>query len=129
MGHRAFVLEEARALLEGSAYPSPSASIPPPLFPKSLFRKAFTLLQGWKVSLCAPPVAQALTQPPAAVRKMEAQLEYVHVACTFFARSAPIRILGRCLLVNFLRRSSVGSLLRVRCWLGWGGAGRAHYVC
>ena len=30
----------------------------------------------------------------------------------------PICVLGRCLATKFLRRKSVGSLLRVRCWLG-----------
>ncbi len=35
-----------------------------------------------------------------------------------FARLAPICKLNRCLLTKFLRRSSVGSLLRVLCWLG-----------
>ena len=40
---------------------------------------------------------------------------YIHA----FAHLAPICILSRCLLTKFLRRSSVGSLLRVRrCWLG-----------
>ncbi len=61
------------------------------------------------------------TQPAMVVRKMEAQSEYVHVACTFFARLASICMLSRCLLTKFLRRSSVRSLLRVRCWLGEGG--------
>ncbi len=58
------------------------------------------------------------TQPPTAACKIEAQLEYVHVAHTFFARLAPICTLSRCLLTKFLHRSSVGSLIRVRCWLG-----------
>ncbi len=35
-----------------------------------------------------------------------------------FARFAPICMLSLCLLTKFLHRSSVGSLLRVRCWLG-----------
>ncbi len=38
----------------------------------------------------------------------------VHV----FACLAPICLLSRRLLTNFLHRSSGGSLLRVRCWLG-----------
>ena len=43
-----------------------------------------------------------------------------------FARLAPICMLSRCLLTKFLHWSSVGGLLRVRCWLGrqfffWGG--------
>ena len=36
----------------------------------------------------------------------------------FFSRLAPIFMLSRCLLTKFLHRSAVGSLLRVRCWLG-----------
>ncbi len=39
---------------------------------------------------------------------------FIHV----FARLVPICMLSRCLLTKFLHRSSVGSLLRVRCWLG-----------
>ncbi len=57
------------------------------------------------------------TQPPMVARKMEALLECVHKACTFFARLAPICMLGRRLLTKFLHRSSVGSLLRER--VGW----------
>ncbi len=37
-----------------------------------------------------------------------------------FAHLAPICMLSRCLLTKFLHRSSVGSLLRVHCWLGEG---------
>ncbi len=59
------------------------------------------------------------TQPPTVACKMEAQLESAHNAYNiFFARLAPICMLRRCLLTKFLVRSSVGSLLRVRCWLG-----------
>ncbi len=60
----------------------------------------------------------SLSQPPTVACKMEAQSEYVHVAHTFFARLVPICLLSRCLLTKFLHRSSGGSLLRVRCWLG-----------
>ncbi len=35
-----------------------------------------------------------------------------------FAHSGPTCMLGRCLFAKFLHRSSVGSFLRVRCWLG-----------
>ncbi len=39
--------------------------------------------------------------------------------CTHvFARFAPICTLSPCLSTKFLHRRSVGSLLRVRCWLG-----------
>ncbi len=46
----------------------------------------------------------------------EDRLEYYKMF--FFARLAPFRPLSRCLLTKFLHRSSVGSLLRVRRWLG-----------
>ena len=50
---------------------------------------------------------------------MEAQSEYSHVARTFLATFwAPTRMLRRRLVPKLLRRSSVGSLLRVRRWLG-----------
>ncbi len=39
--------------------------------------------------------------------------------CThILACLAPICVLSRCLVTKFLRRSSVRSLFRVRCWLG-----------
>ncbi len=57
-------------------------------------------------------------QPPTVACITEAQLEQVSVACTFFARLSPTCMLSRCLSTKFLHRSSVGSLLRVRCWLG-----------
>ncbi len=47
---------------------------------------------------------------------MEAQLEYVHIAYTVLHVCAPTCMLSRGLLTKFLHRSSVGSLLRVRCW-------------
>ncbi len=50
--------------------------------------------------------------------KSMAQSERVHVACMFLRVSAPTRVLSRCLVTRFLHRSSVGSLSRVRCWLG-----------
>ncbi len=58
------------------------------------------------------------TQPATVVRKMAAQLEYAHVAYTFFARLTPICMLSRCLVTKFLPRSSGGSLLRVHRRLG-----------
>ncbi len=58
------------------------------------------------------------TQPPMVVCRMEAQLKYMHIAYMFFARLASTCKLSRCLLTKFLLRSSVGSLLRARCWLG-----------
>ncbi len=52
------------------------------------------------------------------VRNLEAQSEYVHIAYTFWHVLAPICMPSRCLVTKFLHRSSGGSLLRVRCWLG-----------
>ncbi len=49
---------------------------------------------------------------------------YVHIAYTFLAHSAPICMHSRCLLTKFLHRSSVRSLLKVRCWLG-----KQHQTC
>ncbi len=73
----------------------------------------------------------ATTQPPTVACKMESQLEHVHV----FARLAPTWVLSRCLVTKFLLRSSVGSLLRVSCWLGrrtgepwWARDGRLSYT-
>ncbi len=43
---------------------------------------------------------------------------YVRIPHTFLARVAPTWMLRRCSSTKFLRRSSVGSLLRVRCRLG-----------
>ncbi len=59
-----------------------------------------------------------MTQPPTVACKIEARLEYVHVAYTTLHVFALICMLSRCLVTDFLHRSSVGSLLRVRCWLG-----------
>ncbi len=50
--------------------------------------------------------------------KIEAQSEYVHVACTSLHIWRQFWMLSRCFAAKFLRRSSVRSLLRVRCWLG-----------
>ncbi len=41
-----------------------------------------------------------------------------HCKHVFFAFLAPICMLSQCSLAKFLHRSSVGSLLRVHCWLG-----------
>ena len=72
-------------------------------------------------------------QPPTVACRMEAQLEYMPTHCmNVIARLAPICVLSRCLLTKFLRRSSVGRLLRVRCWLGGGikkGISGAREVC
>ncbi len=44
---------------------------------------------------------------------------HVQITCTIFARFVQSTcMLSRCLLTKFLHRSSVGSVLRVRCWLG-----------
>ncbi len=64
------------------------------------------------------PTDKQCTQPPKMVCKVEAQLEYTYTRCMrVFARLAPICVLSRCLVTKFLHRSSLGSLLRVRCWL------------
>ncbi len=64
---------------------------------------------------------------------MKAQPKHAHIAHTFLHVSTPIHILSRCLLTKFLHRSSVGSLLRVRCWLGTSFthtcAGTLYYCC
>ncbi len=62
-------------------------------------------------------------QPPTVVCKMGAQSEYVRDACARFFLHVPRRyvngMLSRCLIMKALHRSSaVGSLPRVRCWLG-----------
>ena len=58
------------------------------------------------------------TQPPTVACKMEAQLEYVHIAFTFLHVWRRFGMLSQRLLTKFLHWSSVGSLLRVHCWLG-----------
>ena len=73
-----------------------------------------------KTSAYAEERERERTQPPLMARKMKAQSEYVHIACMFFAHLAPVRMLSRCLSTKFLHWSSVGSLLRVCCWLGGG---------
>ncbi len=50
--------------------------------------------------------------------KIEAPLERVHFGHTFLHVWHRFRMLSRCLATKFLLRSSVGSLLRVCCWLG-----------
>ena len=49
---------------------------------------------------------------------MEAQSDYVHIAYAFLHVRRQFCMLSRCLVTQFLRRSSGGSLLRVRCWSG-----------
>ena len=61
---------------------------------------------------------KAPTQPPTVTCKMEAQSEYIHIAHTFLHVWHRFACVSRCLLTKFLRRNSVGRLLRVRCWLG-----------
>ncbi len=64
-------------------------------------------------------VLDMASQPPTVACEMGAQLEHEHIAYMFFfARFALIRMLGWCLVTVFLHRSSVRSLLRVRCWSG-----------
>ncbi len=49
---------------------------------------------------------------------MEAWSEYAHIAYPFLHAWAPICTLRRCLSTKFLRRSSVGSLLKVALLVG-----------
>ena len=60
------------------------------------------------------------TQPPIVVCKKQAQSEHVQYTshARFFASLALICMLSRGLVTKFLHRTSVGSLLRVYCWLG-----------
>ncbi len=59
------------------------------------------------------------TQPQTVVCKLNRSSVGIYKRCIHvFARLAPICKLSRCLLTKFLHRSSVRSLLRVRCWLG-----------
>ncbi len=58
------------------------------------------------------------TQPPTVACKMEAQLEYVHNAYTLLHVWHRFVCSVGAYWQKFLRRSSLGSLLRVRCWLG-----------
>ncbi len=59
------------------------------------------------------------TQPATVACETEAPSEYVRVVYTLLLVWVPICVLCRCLVAKFLRRSSVGSLLTMRCWLGW----------
>ena len=76
----------------------------------------------------------AQSQPPTVACKMEALSECAHVAYTYLHVLALICMLSRCLLTKFLHRSSVGSLLRVCCWLGcvcvgvWSAGGKHRTV-
>ncbi len=59
------------------------------------------------------------TQPPTVACEMEVQLEQIHIACTFlnvFWRRFACSV--GALATKFLHRSSVRTLLRVRCRLG-----------
>ncbi len=62
------------------------------------------------------------------VRKMEARLEKVHNAYAFLHVWHRFFMLSRCLSTKFMHRSSGGSLLRVRCWLGSCCAWNLKYV-
>ena len=57
------------------------------------------------------------TQPPTVVCKMEAQLDYVRIACNFFSCLTPICML-LLIFINKISVSLVGCFLRLRCWLG-----------
>ena len=58
------------------------------------------------------------TQPPTVVRKMEAQLEYMYIYSIYKMHTHMHVWRFVSPLTKFLHRSSAGSSLRVRCWLG-----------
>ncbi len=64
------------------------------------------------------------TQPPMVVYKNGSSvgiylpLPSTRCICVFCVWLRLVRMLSRCLSTKFLQRSSGGSLLRVRCWLG-----------
>ena len=91
----------------------------------SFFFVAVELNQIWENKcsrFCSCPTTNGDMQNESSVKTCT---HCMHV----FARSAPICTLSRCLLTKFLHRSSVGSLLRVRCWLGAEGRkGEGHQL-
>ena len=94
-------------MLLGSA----SLSLPPPPPPPPPPKKKKSPTWNESDSRCR-------TQPPTVACKVEAQSEYVRNAYMFSHVCAPLCLLSRRLVTKFLLRSSGGSLLRVRCWLG-----------
>ncbi len=77
------------------------------------------------MSACRGPSAPAFwmsAQPAKVARKMGAQSEHAHVACTcfFFARLSPTCMLSRCLVAKIseseLRRKLIKSALLVGWW-------------
>ncbi len=81
------------------------------------FYPAAALLSGCGVG-GSFPLLPPMPNHSTVVCKMEARLEYNTHCIHVFACLAPIRKFSRCLLTKFLHLSSVGRLLRVRCWLG-----------
>ena len=75
------------------------------------FLSSSPLFQRRECRGCAGPTTNGGMQNGSSVRMCT---HCTHV----FARLAQIRTLSRCLLTKSLHRSSVGSLLRLRCWLG-----------
>ena len=76
-------------------------------------RESPCFLGTWKSWNMWVPTANGGMQNGSSVRICT---QWIHM----FARLAPICMPSRWLLTKFLHRSSVGSLLRVRCWLGRG---------
>ena len=69
-------------------------------------------------------------QPATVACKTEAQSEYVHVAYTIFCVfDADFACSVGAYQQKFLHRSSAGSLLRVRCWLGGREKAPPFHVC
>ncbi len=58
------------------------------------------------------------TQPPTVECKMEVQLEYIHIACTFFARLALICMLSQCLLKNKIALEVSRKLTKIALLVG-----------
>ncbi len=85
--------------------------------------------------LALKPGQAVAAQPPTVVCKNGSSVG-IRARCThvFFARLVPTCMLGRCLATKLPHRSSGGSLLWVRCWLGfvclleWGAPGTGYYA-
>ena len=80
--------------------------------PLSLYKHIILLLGG-----CSKAESK-VTQPPTVACKNGSSVG-IHTHCIhIFARLAQICMPSRWLLTKFMHWTSVGSLLRVRCWLG-----------
>ncbi len=94
-----------------------------PLLPNQQITKTLEHVFFFVYSLLLPrTVSRAnlypTSQPPMVVRKNGSSVGIRTRCLHVFACLVQICTLSRCLSTKFLRRSSVGSLLRVSCWLG-----------